>query len=99
MARLIKPEEVCEWLAISNRHLRSLIRSGAIQVIDIGNATRPTYRFSIACVEEFIEARSSIATRIESPRRAGRMRAAPLYEMVDFAALRAARKRRKTPKD
>lgn len=52
---LLTPAEVCERLGISERSLKSLLRSGAIRAAKIGSAPNSPWRISEEAIADYIE--------------------------------------------
>jgi excisionase family DNA binding protein len=93
---LLTLREACARLALSERTLRGMVARAEIPVVNFGRAGgRATYRFEPRVIADFIrertqcEPRKSGASPSPAARRSGN--STSNFEVVDFAALRAAR--------
>ena len=92
---LLTPAQAREALAISERHLRKLIKSGKIPFVNIGGGdARPTYRFRQEDLNFFINTRLAVCPKSKASTDAaakGRGNMTLSFELIDFAARRRER--------
>ncbi len=95
-SRLLGLAEVAAWLRISDKQLRGHIRDGTLAFVNVGRGTRPCYRFWPEDVRAFALSRTTTCAKpMVAPcdvRTKGR-RSVGHFEIIDFAALRAAKTR------
>lgn len=60
VAKLMNLEEASGILGICGRQMRKIIKEGKIPFVNVGNKTRPAYRFRPADIEAFISGRITV---------------------------------------
>jgi len=60
MAKLMNLEEASGILGICSRQMRKIIKEGKIPFVNVGNKTRPAYRFRPADIDAFISGRITL---------------------------------------
>lgn len=95
-ANLLTAEQAAARLHMSDKQLRGHIRAGNITFINIGLGERPCYRFRASDIVAFELSRATICTKpceaSTAAKATTRSRTTSSYEVIDFAAQRAARK-------
>lgn len=82
--KLLTMQQLADQLSVSQRHIRNLMKDGAIVGIDLGTAGRPSWRFEQGEIEAFLQ-RRRVARPVPKPlRRLSTGAVFPLIEVIDF---------------
>jgi hypothetical protein len=86
MARspLLKPEDAAALLGVSTKHLLYLSKNGAIAFVNIGLGKRPTRRYRIEDIEEFIAERRAVSPPSMLISSSRNVATTAVYEVIDF---------------
>ncbi|KRE13452.1 hypothetical protein ASE63_18440 [Bosea sp. Root381] len=105
--KLLTMGQLAEHLSVSQRHIRNLMKEGAIVGINVGTHGRPSWRFDQQEVQAFLQRRRIIAPQ-PKPLRSSVKAAPPFeFEVIDFhqrhldtlSAKAAAREKAKAQKE
>ncbi|WP_414645050.1 helix-turn-helix domain-containing protein [Bosea sp. (in: a-proteobacteria)] len=80
-------QEVADFLNVSPRHVRNLMKAGELSGVNIGIGDRVTWRFDPAEISDFMERRRQDLAPDRTVRRERRRSGSGGYPVIDFAAL------------
>lgn len=82
--KLLSIDQVAEYLAVTAKHIRNLMKLGALTAVDVGVGGKRIWRFEVKEVQAFIERRRVISPEAKALRPARKTKSWAGIEVIDF---------------
>ncbi|HEV7339827.1 MAG TPA: helix-turn-helix domain-containing protein [Bosea sp. (in: a-proteobacteria)] len=84
IGKLLTMQQLADQLSVSQRHIRNLMKDGAIVGINVGTVGRPSWRFGQVDIEAFLQRRRMVRPAQKPLRSSSKGALSPMIEVIDF---------------